>query len=215
MDGSSARRLATLTWWVVVPVKGGAGAKSRLAVPGGVDRAELARAMALDVVVAAADAVGAGRVVVVTSSPQLTEHVCRAGARPVPDPHDGLDAAALAGAAQALDGGADAVAVLVGDVAAVRGADVSAALLAAQRHPRAFVPDLAGTGTALLTAVLPARLRPAFGPGSARRHAAAGHTRLDLALPRLRTDVDDAGALAQAQAWGLGPSAEALLAAYR
>jgi 2-phospho-L-lactate guanylyltransferase len=67
------------------------------------------------------------------------------------------------------------------------------------------VPDAQGTGTVLLTS-LTGQLEPAFGPGSAARHAAAGHHRLDLALPRLRTDVDDDRSLAAALELGVGPA---------
>jgi 2-phospho-L-lactate guanylyltransferase len=98
------------------------------------------------------------------------------------------------------------VAALLGDLPALRPADLLAALDAAADHPRALLPDASGEGTVLLTARDAATLVPAFGPGSARAHERAGHTRLDLDLPRLRTDVDDDTDLATAARLGLGPA---------
>ena len=83
-------------WAVVVPVKDGSSAKSRLADPA---RPALATAFALDTIMAALATVGVERVVVVTSDPVVATLV-RAldpGDRVVdlvPDPGVGLDAAA-------------------------------------------------------------------------------------------------------------------------
>ena len=65
-------------WHVVVPVKGGPDAKSRLLAPDGVDRLVLARALALDTVTAAVEAVGEGHVVVVTSDHDVVASVAGA-----------------------------------------------------------------------------------------------------------------------------------------
>ncbi len=204
-----------LAWWIVVPVKAGAAAKSRLGVPPGIDRIALATALSLDVIRAAVGAVGGDRVVVVTASESLSATVEPWAVHRLPDPREGLDAAVLAGERYALDHGARRVAALLGDVAAVTTEDIVAALAAAEVTPRALVPDHEGIGTALLTAILPARMRPAFGPGSASRHEAAGHTLLPLGLPRLRTDVDDADSLAAAVALGVGPHTRAVLGVTR
>ena len=80
------------------------------------------------------------------------------------------------------------------------------------RHAAAFVPDAEGTGTVLLAANVPARLFPAFGPGSAARHEAGGAVRLDLDLPSLRRDVDTWEALQQALTLGVGPATAAVTA---
>jgi 2-phospho-L-lactate guanylyltransferase len=96
------------------------------------------------------------------------------------------------------------VAVLLGDLPALRAEDLTAALGAAAAYPLAVVPDAAGDGTVLLTALAGADLTPAFGGGSAARHQAGGHHRLDLDLPRLRTDVDDDAALRAVVALGVG-----------
>jgi 2-phospho-L-lactate guanylyltransferase len=226
------------SWHLVVPVKGGNGAKSRLQPPVGVDRAELALAFAADCLAAVVSGMPPGRVFVVTSHPRAAALATGLGARVVPDPGAGLNAAVAAGrdAALASPGPvasastvatatthadaskrADAsnpvpVAVLLGDLPALRPEDLTEALTAAAAYPLAFVPDADGTGTVLLTATDGARLEPRFGDGSAARHEAAGHTRLDLDLPRLRTDVDDSAALEQALALGVGPATATTLA---
>ena len=74
------------TWRVVVPVKGGPGAKSRLRAPDGVDRVVLARALALDTVTAAVEAVGPDHVVVVTSDRDVVAAVRGFGRARCPTP---------------------------------------------------------------------------------------------------------------------------------
>jgi 2-phospho-L-lactate guanylyltransferase len=209
----------TEPWQLVVPVKGGAGAKTRLHPPRGVTRRDLAWAIARDCLSAACAGMPVGRVHVVTSDPAAASFAAGLGAAVVADPGRGLNEAVRAGvraAASASPAGAAAllhlpaaeaaaggVAVLLGDLPALRPEDLQAGLAAAAPHRRAVVPDSDGTGTVLLTS-RDGHLEPEFGPGSAARHAAAGHQRLDLDLPRLRTDVDDDRSLAAAGALGLG-----------
>ncbi len=236
-------------WRLVIPVKGGAGAKSRLQPPRGVSRATLAEAMARDSTAAAAQRMPLGQVFVVAGDDRVARWAAELGAIVVVDPGEGLNAAVAAGvsaaAHQALAGasapdvanyrpglwgtgrtapGAKGrtpagenvpVAVLLGDVPALRPGDLVAGLAAAAAYDLALVPDADGTGTVLLTALDAGALHPRFGAGSARRHEDAGHRRLDLALPRLRTDVDDAASLVRAAALGLGPRTAALLAGAR
>jgi 2-phospho-L-lactate guanylyltransferase len=225
---------AAPVWRLVVPVKGGAGAKSRLHPPAGVSRAALAWAIARDCLAAACTALPPSRVHVVSSDETVRSYAAALGAVVVPDPGRGLDEAVRAGvrsaSAAAVDQGAawlrpraatngdllspDGLAVLLGDVPSLRPDDLRTALAAAAAHPRAVVPDAQGTGTVLLTS-LTGHLEPAFGAGSAARHTAAGHHRLDLALPRLRTDVDDDLSLAEALALGVGPATLGVLAGPR
>ena len=220
---SSAPRLGTIVsmtpsapvdWHLVVPVKGGAAAKSRLHPPAGVSRAELAFAIARDCLTAACRGMPPGRVHVVTSDPAVAAEAQSLGAWVVSDPGGGLNAAVSAGL-DALSSvprtGRHGVAVLLGDLPALVGDDLVAALAAAAAYDRAVVPDADGTGTVLLTARSGA-LVPSFGVGSAGRHAAAGHRRLDLDRPRLRTDVDDDRSLEVAAALGLGSATAACLA---
>ena len=200
-------------WAVVVPVKGGPLAKSRLHLPRDA-RAALADAFARDTVDALAAGMPGASVVVVTSDAAVSRWVLGAGHAVVADPGSGLDGAVAAGVAAARDLGASRVAVVLGDHPALRAEEVRAALAAAGEHPASVVPDADDGGTALLS--LPATgadaVRTAFGPGSASAHERLGHVRLDLDLPGLRVDVDDAASLAAAVRLGLGPHSRAALA---
>jgi 2-phospho-L-lactate guanylyltransferase len=201
-------------WLLVVPVKGGAGAKSRLHPPVGVSRAALAAAMARDCLAACVAGMPPGRVFVVTADASVAAMAAGLGAVPVADPGDGLNAAVVAGirAAHESAGSPAAIAALLGDLPALRPGDLTTALGAATAYPLAFVPDAHGTGTVLITATVGSVLAPRFGERSAQLHEAAGHRRLDLDLPRLRTDVDDDASLRAAITLGVGRwTAEVLL----
>lgn len=206
-------------WWVVVPVKETGRGKSRLAGTLPDDgRAALVRAMALDTLAAVRTAGSVGGVVLVCSD----EAFARAAADDAPpagallvvvdDPGAGLDAAVLAGALEARRQvpGCPLAAVL-GDLPLLTPADVDAVLALAAAHERAHVPDAAGTGTTVLTALT--SLRPSFGGGSSARHAAAGHVRLDLpASSPARHDVDVPDDLAWARAHHPAPRTREALA---
>jgi 2-phospho-L-lactate guanylyltransferase len=204
---------AAPAWHLVVPVKGGTAAKSRLHPPPGVRREDLALALASDCLAACGAGMPAGRLLVVTSDARAAEVAQGVGAVVVPDPGDGLDAAVRAGVALVVSaaGPRAPVAVLLGDLPALRAGDLTAALGAAAAYPLAVVPDAHGEGTVLLTALEADRLVPRFGAGSAARHEAGGHHRLDLDLPRLRTDVDDDTSLGAAVRLGVGPASAAVL----
>ncbi|GAA4401026.1 hypothetical protein GCM10023168_10230 [Fodinibacter luteus] len=190
-------------WAVVVPVKGGPLAKSRLRLPRP-SRAALADAFARDTVAALAAGMPGAPVLVVSADPGVAGWVTRAGHLPVPDPGGGLDAAVAAGVAAARGVGAGRAAVVLGDHPALRPGEVRAALGAAAAHTACVVPDAEDDGTALLTLPTTPPVRTAFGPGSAVAHERLGHTRLLLDLPGLRVDVDDAASLASAVRIGLG-----------
>lgn len=203
-------------WHLVLPVKGGPRAKSRL-VGAPVDRRELAAAFALDCVASAVAAPGVAAVVVVGDDPGLAAAVVALGARPVTESRPGAGLlSAIRDGVTSLPRGAPA-AVLLADVPALRPADLAQSLTAARLAltdgaVQAFVPDADGTGTVLLAAARADRLVPRFGVASAAAHAADGAVRLDLDLPRLRHDVDSWPALQHAAALGLGPRTAALLA---
>ena len=198
-------------WAVVVPVKGGPLAKSRLHLPRAA-RSALADAFARDTVAALAAGLPGGPVLVVTSDPDVARWVAAAGHVVVADPGAGLDSAVAAGVDAARAAGATRVAVVLGDHPALRPKEVGAALAAAAAHPASVLPDADGDGTALLTLPAAGPARTAFGPGSAGAHERLGHRRLDLDLPGLRVDVDDAASLAAATRLGLGPSSREALA---
>jgi 2-phospho-L-lactate guanylyltransferase len=189
-------------WTVVVPLKGGTAAKSRL---GGTPA--LAQAIAMDCLVAVLAAQQVSGVLVVTADPGLAERCRAAGAGVVQQsvPEGGLSSAITDGVRAAPEA---PCAVLLGDLPALRPGDLDQALLAASQAldatgaPMAAVPDAEGSGTVLLAAAGPAGLAHRFGPGSAARHRAAGAVMLELDLPRLRQDVDTRADLDAALALG-------------
>jgi 2-phospho-L-lactate guanylyltransferase len=206
------------TWSVVVPVKRLDRAKSRLygALPT-VEHVRLVLALVLDTVAAAMGSPAASRVVVVTDDATAARAVRACGAVVVPDePDAGLNPALRHGARQArVFAPDDGVVVLSGDLPALASAELSAALSFAEENPRSYVADTSGTGTTLLAARVGVPLDPAYGPGSARAHAASGATALAGEWPSLRRDVDTAADLAAASRLGLGPHTSAVLAESR
>lgn len=209
-------------WHLVLPVKDAALAKSRLTPPAPLDRPELARAVARDTLEAVCAALPPEQVVVVTSDRHATSAAVSMGADVVPDPGRGLDAAVAAGlesverGLEDLGTGPDeqaprrGLAVLLGDLPALRAEDLARALARCAAYPRAVVPDADGTGTVLLTSTQGAP-RPSFGAGSAARHAVDA-VLLALDLPRLRRDVDTWADLEVAIALGVGRHTRAALA---
>jgi 2-phospho-L-lactate guanylyltransferase len=187
-------------WVVIVPLRALPDGKSRLraAVADEAEHARLVGAIRADTLAAAWAAPGVAHVLTLVD-------------RPTPEYPDalhqtvaGLNAAVTQAETTALgQWPGHALAVLVGDLAALKGADLGVTLEAAAGYPRAFVPDAAGTGTTLLTARPGQPLGPLFGLGSAARHAASGAVAL-AAPPGLRLDVDTADDLRHALALGAG-----------
>jgi 2-phospho-L-lactate guanylyltransferase len=200
-------------WTVVLPVKGGPDAKSRLAHPA---RDGLAGAVALDTVAAVLRCPQVARTLVVTGDPAAAAQHRALGAEVVADPGGGLARALAAGVLAASSGGAVPCALLLADLPALRPEDLEVALVACLRALRdgadqVTVPDADGTGTVLLAAASPAALRPSFGPGSADAHGADALV-LAGAPVRLRRDVDTAAHLSEAVRLGVGPRTAAVLA---
>lgn len=202
-----------MLWSVVIPVKTTQAGKSRLDLPGA-DRPQLALAVALDTIAAAAAAQQVGEVLVVTSDADVQAGVEQIdGATWIPDPGMGLNGAVRAGLERASE---EARAGMLGDLPALTPADLDGALAAAAGHERAVVADAENSGTVLVTWRTPATYEPHFGPESAARHVEAGHALLDVpARSALRRDVDTAEQLRDAAALGLGPRTSALLQAAR
>jgi 2-phospho-L-lactate guanylyltransferase len=181
-------------WTVVIPIKGTAAAKSRLGAS-----AELVMAIALDSVEAA---LGAGRVIVVTSAEVADEFVAL-GADVLQDAGGGLVAACRQGIAAA---GSTRTAVMLGDVPALRSSELADALELASQHPLAFVPDAEADGTVLIAALDPSLHTPLFGAHSRAAHLAAGYAELPIpANTGLRRDIDTAQQLAAVPVDALGP----------
>jgi 2-phospho-L-lactate/phosphoenolpyruvate guanylyltransferase len=208
---------ALFTWTVVLPVKVLARAKSRLAAFAGPRRSELALAFASDTVSAVVCCPDVARVLVVTSDPVAGPRLAALGAEVVADePDAGLNPALSHGAGAALrHWPGTGVAALAADLPALRPAELSRALRAAERGaaPRAgmpmgaaaFVADAAGVGTTMYAAPPGTAFAPKFGGASRARHAAAGGHELDLPdIPGLRRDVDTPDDLRAAIALGVG-----------
>ncbi|MGL4175171.1 MAG: 2-phospho-L-lactate guanylyltransferase [Dermatophilaceae bacterium] len=188
-------------WAVVVPVKGGPLAKSRLDLARPL-RTELADAFALDTLAAAAAGMPHAHLLVVGPP---TDPGSGAEVHTVADPGRGLDSAVAAGVVAAAALGAARVAVLLADHPALRPAELSAAVAACSAHQRAVVADADGTGTALLTLPAAPPVATAFGAGSAGAHARLGFVPVRVDAPGLRLDVDDTPALWRAVGLGVGP----------
>lgn len=193
------------SWGVVVPVKHLDVAKSRLSAYGDPARRALALAFAADVVAAALACPAVAQVLVVTDDPSAAPALVALGAVVVPDHPD-------AGLNPALEHGADllreaqqglGVVALSADLPALRPDDLAQVLAAVPGGGRAFVADSTGTGTTVLAAAAPARLSPAFGAGSRRRHLESGARELP-GTDALRRDVDTPEDLAAALALGVG-----------
>jgi 2-phospho-L-lactate guanylyltransferase len=141
-------------------------------------------------------------------------------------PGAGLGAAIEDGLRAAAAGRQGPVAILLGDVPAVRPDDLCVALWTAavvlgerqvevHRGAMAVVPDAEGTGTVLLAALSAADLAPAFGPASFAEHERRGAVAIGWELHRLRRDVDTPDDLWDAAALGAGARTAAVLASHQ
>ncbi|MET0520926.1 MAG: 2-phospho-L-lactate guanylyltransferase [Jiangellaceae bacterium] len=189
-------------WTVVIPVKRLGLAKTRLrgAVPP--DRhPQLALAMVRDAAAAVVSTASVADLLVVSDDPDVAAVVRDLGARVVPDPGGGLNAAMQFGADEAA-GLSLHRAVIAGDLPALRPEQLDDAL--SQVSGRSFVPDAAGIGTVLLAAPPRCPLDPRFGGHSAAAHVNSGAARLSGDWPGLRQDVDTAADLEAVFALGAG-----------
>ena len=183
-------RTSSADWTVLIPVKATSRGKSRIALPGPV-RQELALAMALDTVSAAARS---ARVVVVVED---ADDAARLAAVANVSVHrtgvSGLNESILDGLKSlgAGDGAPGWVAVLPGDLPGLRSDELTDALRQSSAHRFAAVADHQGTGTTLLAATDPLALQPRYGPNSFAAHRLAGATPIRLSPESsLRWDID-------------------------
>jgi 2-phospho-L-lactate guanylyltransferase len=202
--GRSAARIVDVTaseFALLVPVKDGRAAKSRLGVGDDFQRAQLMAAFARDALTAACAVPGA-RVFVVGDRTALTEVVAGLDVTVLPDEGEGQLNRALERAARRLDRPDLGTAALLADLPCLRPDDLQAAL--ADGSDRHFVADAAGTGTTLLVAPAGEDLDPHFGAGSAAAHLASGARALTAPLTSLRQDVDTTDDLEAALRFGVG-----------
>jgi 2-phospho-L-lactate/phosphoenolpyruvate guanylyltransferase len=193
---------------LLVPVKDGGGAKTRLGGVTPAARAELMAAFARDAITAARGTPLAE--VYVVGEPSALGELGRDLDVPVlPDEGDGDLNQALRRAAARVARPGRGVAAMLGDLPCLRTEDLELALT---RDGRAYVADAAGTGTTLLLAPPGTQLDPRFGAGSARAHAASGATPVAGDLLSLRLDVDTTDDLDRAVELGVGAHTAAVLA---
>lgn len=195
---------------VLVPLKRPDRAKTRLARSGVAEHQRLAVAFAWDTIAAAVASPLVDGVWVVTDAAELVP----ANAHHLTDEGEGDLNQALARAAASIRRSQPSlgIAALCADLPALVSGDLTAAL-AASGQDRAFVADSAGTGTTLLIAPASIELAPAFGEGSAGRHADSGAVALSGRFATLRLDVDTAEDLERARSVGVGRHTQQALAA--
>lgn len=193
---------------LLVPVKKGRGAKTRL---GGVDasgRSELMAAFARDAITAARRT-PLVEVYVVGDVSALQQLARDLDVPVLPDEGDGDLNRALRRAAVRVARPGRGVAVMLGDLPCLRTDDLELALA---HEGRAYVADAAATGTTLLLTAPGAELDPRFGRDSARAHTESGARAIAGDLTSLRLDVDTNDDLDRAIMLGVGTHTAAALA---
>src|SRR5579875_3316941 len=158
----------------ILPLKGFAHAKSRLAegLPAA-KRAQLAQAMAADVLATLERSVAIAAVIAVCADDDARSLAAAHGAAVVAERLPGGQSAAVAlGIARAGQEGFERVLCLPGDCPALSAEDLHA-LTAPPRSPAVtIVPDRHGTGTNALLLTPVDVIAPSFGEGSFARHLA-------------------------------------------
>lgn len=201
----AARPAADADVAVVIAVKRLAAAKTRLApIFSSATRESLVLAMLVDTISAAGQV---APVTVVTPDPVAAEAARDLGARvlvdPTPDGHPDPLNNAIGAAEASLRTSVPNVVALQGDLPALQPRELHEAITAARAHPRSFVGDRHGTGTAALFGFGVA-LAPVFGRDSAQRHRHSGAVELTGAWPGLRCDIDTPDDLTAARRLGVG-----------
>ena len=159
----------------ILPVKSFALAKTRLG--GSVAetlRAELARAMVADVLLALSETEAIAQTIVVTREDSVATAARRQGALVVRDAsEEGQSAAVALGIERALVEGIERVLCIPGDCPALDPAELETLLADGAGEPGVvIVPDRHGTGTNGLLLAPPNAITPSFGPDSCARHRA-------------------------------------------
>ena len=170
---------------LAIPVKSLGRSKSRLApICTPVERAALTLALLEDVLDASL-AIAGWDTWVISPDEAALEIAARRGARAVPEETPSLLGAVRQVDRQATDRGAEALAVVLADVALVTSAALSAALHTL--GPIVMAPAEDGRGTNVLIRRPPRAIRPRFGPDSYERHRReAEGKRLPVAVVRSR-----------------------------
>ncbi|MGN6302127.1 MAG: 2-phospho-L-lactate guanylyltransferase [Angustibacter sp.] len=205
--------MTTPRFTLLVPVKEGAGAKTRLDAVGPAARADLMAAFARDAITAA-QAADLVEVYVVGDADALGPALDGLEVTVLRDEGHGDLNRALVAAAQRVSRPDRGVAVMLADLPCLRTADLEAALSEAIRSGgRRFVADAEGSGTTLLAAPPGVDVEPRFGVGSAGAHAASGALPVTGELASLRLDVDTTDDLERAIGFGVGAHTARVIAA--
>jgi 2-phospho-L-lactate guanylyltransferase len=195
MDAASPP--ATRRLVVIIPVGTLDGAKSRLG--GSLDaeeRRDLAIRLLTRTIAAAKGTPGVAEVLVVTPDDDVRAIATTAGARPLRQRSQGLNAGLREARADAIAGGAGAIAILPIDLPMVTSAALAEALAPLGDPDRplvVIVPDRHGRGTNFLVVAPPDAIEFGFGGDSRAAHAACardtGARLVELEGP-LRPDLD-------------------------
>ncbi|HXG65277.1 MAG TPA: 2-phospho-L-lactate guanylyltransferase [Blastocatellia bacterium] len=183
---------------VLIPIKGPANAKTRLAgLLTAEERRRLAWAMFADVSRAIADTMKPDRVVIVTNYGPAAQHAHRLGWDTLLEESQTSESASVDRALRLLgERGFDVVMRLPADVPLVRAADVDALLTVKLAAPATLlVPSRDGTGTNAIIRTPPALFPSRFGPNSLALHkeeaARVGVECVIAPNPRLALDIDE------------------------
>ncbi len=195
---------------VIVAVKRLTAAKTRLASMFSAPvREDIVLGMLVDTLTAATRVSSVRSISIVTPDDGAAAAAIELGASVIADPtpagHPDPLNNAIAAAEKVVSESVSNIVVLQGDLPALRSQELADAIAAARLHPRSFVADRVGTGTAALCA-FNSPLDPHFGLNSAGRHKHSGAVELTGRWPGLRCDIDTPDDLAVARGLGLGPA---------
>ena len=195
---------------LIVAVKRLAAAKTRLAPMFSASaRENIVLGMLVDTLSAAARVSSVGLITVVTPDEAAAAAAIDAGATvladPTPDGHPDPLNNAITAAERVVSKSVSNIVVLQGDLPALQTRELSEAIAEGRRHPRSFVADRLGTGSAALCAFGVA-LDPRFGFNSAAAHRHSGAIELTGEWPGLRCDIDTPEDLVIAHGLGIGPA---------
>ena len=193
----------------IVPIRSWTAGKSRLGL-GGVERASLARAFALDVIDVLKQSQAIDLVVVVTSDDDVRADV--GDVEVIPDDGRGLNEAVAQGCGHVLESGRSRVVVVPSDLPCLTVPALAEVVRMSGGYTHAFCPDAEGEGTSLVVSRDASGLVTSYGPGSAAAHRAAGLVPLPEAPPAACRDVDTVAHLREAESLGVGRRTAAVIA---